>query len=113
MEPILQIPPQGNLKIHAEHFRKVVRRIEGIKPLAGKNITITPTDNGIEINATGGGTGLGGGGDYGECGFVAQGYNTLFKVLYLNVCSNGQPDEIAVFVPREGRADDGGFLCEV
>jgi hypothetical protein len=38
-EPKLDTPPSGNLKIHAEHFRKVVRRIECIKPIAGDNIT--------------------------------------------------------------------------
>jgi len=110
MEPPLDFLPQGNLRIHAEHFRKVVRRIEGIKPLAGNNINITQTDNGVRIDATAGsGTAAG----YGECGFVQAGYSDLFRVIYLNVCSNGQPDQIAVFAPREGRADDGGFLCEV
>jgi hypothetical protein len=110
-EPRIPTPPQGNLKIHAEHFRKVVRRIECIKPLAGNNVTLTPTEDGIKIDCT-----VTKGGDnngyYGECGFVAQGYSSLFKVIYLNVCSNGQPAEIAVFAPKDGRAGDGGFLCE-
>jgi hypothetical protein len=114
MEPPLIVPPEGNLRIHAEHFRKVVRRIEGIKPLAGDNIKITQTDNGVRIDATAvSGTGTGTGTGYGECGFVQAGYSDLFRVIYLNVCSNGQPDQIAVFAPREGRADEGGFLCEV
>jgi hypothetical protein len=108
-EPRIPTPPDGNLKIHAEHFRKVVRRIECIKPLAGDNITLTLTEDGIKINCIV----TKGGGYYGECGFVLQGYNSLFKVIYLNVCSNGQPSQIAVFAPREGRADEGGFLCEV
>jgi hypothetical protein len=112
-EPKLDTPPSGNLKIHAEHFRKVVRRIECIKPIAGDNITLTPTEDGIKIssaNTTSADSGIG---YFDECGFVSQGYSSLFKVIYLNVCSNGQPAEIAVFAPRDGRAGDGGFLCEV
>jgi len=110
-EPKLDTPPSGNLKIHAEHFRKVVRRIECIKPIAGNNITLTPTEDGIKISL--GASANSGIGYFGECGFVSQGYNSLFNVIYLNVCSNGQPAEIAVFAPRDGRAGDGGFLCEV
>jgi hypothetical protein len=107
-EPRIPTPPEGNLKIHAEHFRKVVRRIECIKPIAGDNITLTPTEDGIKISSAAPA------GEYsGECGFILQGYSSLFNVIYLNVCSNGQPDQIAVFAPREGRADEGGFLCEV
>jgi len=107
-EPRIPTPPEGNLKIHAEHFRKVVRRIECIKPIAGDNITLTPTEDGIKISSTAPTVGF-----LGECGFILQGYSSLFNVIYLNVCSNGQPDQIAVFAPREGRADEGGFLCEV
>jgi hypothetical protein len=110
-EPKLDIPPPGNLKIHAEHFRKVVRRIECIKPIAGYNITLTPTEDGIKISSAASG---GSGAAYsGECGFILQGYSSLFNVIQLNVCSNGEPAQIAVFAPRAGRADEGGFLCEV
>lgn len=111
-EPKLDILPSGNLKIHAEHFRKVVRRIECIKPIAGDNITLTPTEDGIKISTTA----ASGGevfGYYGECGFIVQGYSSLFRVIQLNVCSNGAPDQISVFAPRDDRAGEGGFLCEV
>lgn len=110
-EPRIPTPPSGNLKIHAEHFRKVVRRIECIKPLAGDNVILTPTEDGIKIDCT-----VTKGGDnngyYGECGFVAQGYSTLFQTYPITVCSNGAPDTIYVFGPREGRGEEG-FLCEV
>ena len=111
-EPKLANLPPGNLKIHAEHFRKVVRRIECIKPIAGDNITLTPTEDGIKISstATSGGQDFG---YYGECGFIVQGYSSLFRVIELNVCSNGEPAQIAVFAPRDDRASEGGFLCEV
>jgi hypothetical protein len=113
-EPKLDTPPSGNLKIHAEHFRKVVRRIECIKPIAGDNITLTPTEDGIKISSAASAAPAGSAGEYsGECGFILQGYSSLFKVIQINVCSNGQPAQIAVFAPRDGRGDEGGFLCEV
>jgi hypothetical protein len=83
-EPRLTPLPAGKLKIHAEHFRKVVRRIEAIKPLAGDNISIRETEDGIEISSTGtaGGTGTG----------VPAG----FSVIELHVCRNGAPGTIQV-----------------
>lgn len=83
-EPPLQPLPSGDLKIHAEHFRKVVRRIEDIKPLAGPGISITPKEGGIEISSSG--TGSGGG--LGGC--------PNLKILTLDVCRNGEPDQIYV-----------------
>lgn len=81
-EPRLTPLPAGKLKIHAEHFRKVVRRIEAIKPLAGDNISILETEDGIEISSTGtaGGTGVPAG----------------FSVIELHVCRNGAPGTIQV-----------------
>lgn len=79
-EPRLPPLPAGKLKIHAEHFRKVVRRIEAIKPLAGKNITIRELDDGIEISSTGGGLSA--------CPNI--------RILTLDVCRNGEPDELYV-----------------
>lgn len=76
-EPRLQPLPAGKLKIHAEHFRKVVRRIECIKPLAGDNITLRETEEGIEISSSGG---------------VPAG----FEVMELNVCMDGTPSTIFV-----------------
>lgn len=81
-EPRLQPLPAGKLKIHAEHFRKVVRRIEAIKPLAGNNISIQETDDGILISSSARG---------GGCS-VAD----AAKIIELTVCRNGSPDVIYV-----------------
>lgn len=83
-EPPLQPLPSGKLKIGAEHFRKVVRRIEDIKPLAGEGIKITPKEGGIEISSavTQGISGLSSARPYGE--------------IELAVCRNGEPDVIFV-----------------
>lgn len=81
-EPRLQPLPEGNLKIHASHFRKVVRRIECIKPLAGIGISLKPTEDGIEISST-----------------VTAGGNGVpdgFSVIELDVCRNGVPHTIQV-----------------
>ena len=51
-EPRLAPLPSGPLKIGAEHFRKVVRRIECTKPLAGEGIKLEATEEGIKISAT-------------------------------------------------------------
>lgn len=77
-EPRLQPLPSGKLKIHAEHFRKVVRRIECIKPLAGSNITLRETEDGVEISA-------------GAAGLAA-----FAKVIELDVCRDGEPAVIYV-----------------
>lgn len=84
-EPRLEPLPAGKLKLHAEHFRKVVRRIEAVKPLAGDNITLKETDDGIEISAT---ANTGGGSGLGSC--------PNLKILTLNVCRDGAPDQIYV-----------------
>lgn len=86
-EPRLQTLPSGNLKIGAEHFRKVVRRIECIKPIAGDNITLTPTEDGIKISSTATAASQG----------VFQ--SSSFTVIGLNVCENGQPAVISVLAP--------------
>lgn len=78
-EPRLQPLPGGKLKIHAEHFRRVVRRIECIKPLAGKNISIAQTEDGIEISAD-----------------DQSSIPSNFTVINLDVCVNGLPATIQV-----------------
>lgn len=80
-EPRLTPLPAGKLKIHAEHFRKVVRRIECIKPLAGDNISIRETEDGIEISAT---------------AATSGGVPAGFEVIDLTVCMNGAPATIQV-----------------
>jgi hypothetical protein len=49
-EPRLEMLPDKDLKLTGSHFRKVVRRIESIVPLAGEGITVEPVDGGIKIN---------------------------------------------------------------
>lgn len=93
-EPRLQPLPSGKLKIHAEHFRKVVRRIESIKPLAGDGISLKETDDGIEISSTSSGS--------------IEGYGTCpnLKILTLDVCKNGNPDQVFVLgFETEGQAE--------
>lgn len=86
--------PSGKLKLGAEHFRKVVRRIEDIKPLAGEGIKITPKEGGIEISAVVT-QGAGGGG----------GNNNLpLRPIEITVCYDGQPAVIRVYSP------DGEFI---
>ena len=65
------------MKLSGQHFRRVVRRIESIVPLAGDNITVLPKEGGYEINAT----------------------VPPLNVITLNVCSNGSPDTISVYAP--------------
>ena len=81
-EPRLQMLPDSSMKLSGQHFRKVVRRIESIVPLAGDNITVTPKDGGYEINAT---------------------FPPL-NVITLNVCSNGAPATIGVDGPLDPEA---------
>jgi len=69
--------PDSSMKLSGQHFRKVVRRIESIVPLAGDNITVQPKEGGYEISAT----------------------LPSFNVITLNVCSNGSPDTIIVYGP--------------
>ena len=104
-EPRLEMLPDKDLKLSGEHFRKVVRRIESIVPLAGEGITVEPVDGGIKINN-----------DlpapFGECGFITQGYGTLFQSVALNVCSNGTPDVVYVLQSKRGASGGEDFLCE-
>ena len=108
-EPKLQMLPDKDMKLSGENFRKIVRRIESIVPLAGKNITVTPKDGGYEI-ASGGDVADG---YYGECGFVVLGFASLFQSVALNVCSNGVPDVVYVLQTKRGSFGGEDFLCEV
>ena len=75
--PILPIVPNGKISLAASWFRSIRDRIEEIKPLAGENITLKQTSDGIIISSTGGGT------EY-----------------ELNVCINGQPGTLIVYGPE-------------
>jgi hypothetical protein len=105
-EPALPMLPGGDMKLSGEHFRRVVRRIESIVPIAGDGIKVEPVDGGHKIiNDSPSG--------FGECGFVAQGYAALFKSIALNVCSNGSPDVIYVLQSKRGASGGEDFLCEI
>ena len=69
--------PDSSMKLSGEHFRKVVRRIESIVPLAGNNITVEQKEGGYRISVT------------------------TFNVITLNVCSNGTPSTISVYGPLD------------
>lgn len=71
--------PDSSIKLSGQHFRKVVRRIESIVPLAGNNITVEPKEGGYEISAA----------------------LPSFNVITLNVCSNGTPSTISVYGPLD------------
>ena len=71
--------PDSSMKLSGEHFRKVVRRIESIVPLAGNNITVEQKEGGYEISVT----------------------TLSFNVITLNVCSNGIPSTISVYGPLD------------
>ena len=73
-EPKLDMLPDKDMKLSGEHFRKVVRRIESIVPLAGDNIFVEPKDGGHEISVA-------------------------LNVITLNVCSGGGPSTIEVYGP--------------
>jgi len=103
-EPRLQMLPDKDMKLSGEHFRKVVRRIESIVPLAGDGIKVQPKEGGYEISNDAPAP-------YGVCGFANQGYGALFDIIELNVCSNGEPDIILVYAPRN--QDSDAMLCEI
>jgi len=63
-------------KLNLEFFNKIIKRIEGIKPLAGDFLKIEEETDGIRISL-----------DNAE-------------VKKLNVCKNGAPDTIKVFVQK-------------
>jgi hypothetical protein len=83
--------PGGKIKLHAEHFRKVVRRIECIKPLAGTGIQVKQTEDGIEISSNN--------------PVSSPGIPANFRVIELTVCRNGAPDVILVYGPADPEAD--------
>jgi hypothetical protein len=71
--------PDKEMKLSGSHFRKVVRRIESIVPIAGERITVEPIDGGYKINAD----------------LQVPSLN----IITLNVCSNGSPSTIEVYGP--------------
>jgi len=110
-EPALEMLPDKDLKLSGSHFRKVVKRIESIVPIAGEGIRVEPIDGGHKISVAA--AAAAGSYDYGECGFVAQGYSSLFQSVALNVCSNGTPDVVYVLQTVRGASGGENFLCEV
>jgi hypothetical protein len=109
-EPRLDMLPDKDMKLSGSHFRKVVRRIESIVPIAGTGIVVEPVEGGhkISLNEEEQSNGL-----YGECGFIALGYADLFQSVALNVCSNGTPDVIYVLQSKRGGSGGEDFLCEI
>lgn len=89
-EPRLPPLPSGKIKLGAEHFRKVVRRIECIKPLAGQGIRIRQTEDGIEISSDS----------------TAGGGITGAELIELTVCKNGAPAVIYVYGREAGFQDE-------
>jgi hypothetical protein len=71
-EPKLDMLPDKDMKLSGEHFRKVVRRIESIVPLAGYSIKTEEKDGGISLHLDA-------------------------ERVTLNVCSNGTPSTIVVY----------------
>jgi hypothetical protein len=63
-------------KLNLEFFNKIIKRIEGTKPLAGEFLKIEEEPDGIKISL-----------DNAE-------------IQELNVCKNGSPDTIKVFVQK-------------
>ena len=86
-EPRLDMIPDGDIKISGEKFRKIVRRIESIVPIAGENIKVQAVDGGHKISTKS---------PKGAEGFVAQEYDKLFTTIPLSVCINGEAGIIYV-----------------
>jgi hypothetical protein len=105
-EPRLEMLPDKDLKLTGSHFRKVVRRIESIVPLAGNGIKVEPKEGGYEITNDNPAP-------FGECGFILQGYGALFQSVALNVCRNGTPDVVYVLQSIRGASGGEDFLCEI
>ena len=63
-------------KLNLEFFNKIIKRIEGTKPLAGEFLKIEEEPDGIKISLDNA------------------------KIQELNVCKNGSPDTIKVFVQK-------------
>ena len=81
-EPRLDMLPDKDMALSGSQFRKIVRRIESIVPLAGEGITVTPKDGGYEITADA----------------------PALEIITLNVCSNGSPATIQVYGPLDPEA---------
>jgi hypothetical protein len=62
-------------KLNLEFFNKIIKRIEGIKPLAGGFLKIAEETDGIKISLDA-------------------------DIKELNVCSNGEPAKIKIFVAK-------------
>jgi hypothetical protein len=77
-EPRLAMLPDKDLKLSGSHFRRVVRRIESIVPIAGNGIEVEPVDGGHKITAV-----------------------PNLNIITLNVCSNGTPSTIQVYGPLD------------
>ena len=71
-EPRLQMLPDKEMKLPGEHFRKVVRRIESIVPLAGYSIKTEEVEDGIKLHLDA-------------------------ERVTLNVCSDGVPATLVVY----------------
>ena len=76
--PILPPVPFGKISLAASWFRSIRDRIEEVKPVAGENIILKQTSEGIIISSTGGGT------EY-----------------EINVCIDGAPGTLIVYGPEE------------
>lgn len=76
---------QGASRISLGFVNSLIRRIECTKPLAGFGVSITQEDNGYKVNLSG------------------VGSNPAFNAITyeLNVCSNGSPDTIIVYGPKQ------------
>jgi hypothetical protein len=83
-EPRLEMLPDKAMKLSGSTFRKIVRRIESIVPLAGDRITVTPKDGGYEITAD---------------EPPAPPAPPTPNVRTITVCVNGSPSSIQVYVP--------------
>jgi hypothetical protein len=75
--PILPPVPFGKISLAASWFRSIRDRIEEVKPVAGENITLKQTTEGIIISSTGGG-----------------------EKYELNVCIDGLPGTLIVYGPK-------------
>lgn len=67
-------PLEGASRLALGFFNNLINRIECTKPTAGTGVTITEEDNGFKISVA------------------------LSSTVTLNVCSNGEPDTIKVYV---------------
>jgi len=83
-EPRIDMLPDKDMKLTGEHFRKVVRRIESIVPIAGDRITVEPIDSGYKISA--------------------DLQTPSLRIITLNVCNNGSPGTIDVYAPPDPEA---------